>query len=159
MNKRAQALAARLEQGAIELATYAEGLTPQQWATPVKGEGRSVGVLLHHVANMYPLEMQLAQTIAGGQAIAGVTWDAVADINAKHAHEHAEPDRRETLQMLRQNSAAAAAATRALIDEQLDIAVPNSLYGDAPMTLQLWLEDHPISHSYKHLAAIKAATV
>jgi hypothetical protein len=30
-----------------------------------------------------------------------------------------------------------------------------SLYGDAPLTLQLWLEDHPISHSYKHLANIK----
>lgn len=157
MNKRAQALATRLEQGAMELANYAERLTPQQWAAPVKGEGRSVGILVHHVANMYPLEMQLAQTIAGGQAIAGVSWDAVADINAKHAHEHAEPNRGETLQMLRQNSAAAAVTTRTLTDDQLDTAVPNSLYGDAPMTLQLWLEDHPISHSYKHLAAIKAA--
>ena len=159
MNKRAEVLATRLEQGAVALATYAEQLTPQQWAAPVNGEGRSVGILVHHVANMYPLEMQLAETIASGQAIAGVTWDAVADINAKHAHEHAEPDRSETLAMLRQNSMAAAAVTRTLTDEQLDTAVSNSLYGDAPMTLQLWLEDHPISHSYKHLAAIKTATV
>ncbi|MEZ4864255.1 MAG: DUF664 domain-containing protein [Caldilineaceae bacterium] len=159
MNKRSEALATRLEQGAIALATYVEGLTPQQWETPVPGEARSVGILVHHVANMYPLEMQLAQTIVGGQAITGVTWDAVAEINANHAHEHADPDRRETLALLRQNSAAAVAATRALTDEQLDIAVPNSLYGDAPMTLQLWLEDHPISHSFKHLSAIKAATV
>lgn len=157
MNKRAEALATRLEQGAIELAIYAERLTPQQWAAPVKGEERSVGILVHHVANMYPLEMQLAQTIAGGQAIAGVGWDAVAEINAKHAHEHAEPDRLATLQLLRENSRTAAAATRTLTDEQLDTAVPNSLYGDAPMTLQLWLEDHPISHSFKHLAAIKAS--
>lgn len=159
MNKRSEALATRLEQGAMALANYAEQLTAQQWAAPVKVEGRSVGILVHHVANMYPLEMQLAQTIAGGQAIAGVTWDAVAEINANHAHEHAEPDRRETLALLRQNSAAAATTTRTLTDAQLDTAVPNSLYGDAPMTLQLWLEDHPISHSYKHLAAIKAATV
>lgn len=159
MNKRSEVLATRLEQGAVALATYAEQLTPQQWAAPVSGEGRSVGILVHHVANMYPLEMQLAETIASGQAIAGVTWDAVADINAKHAHEHAEPDRGETLAMLRQNSMAAAAVTRTLTDEQLDTAVSNSLYGDAPMTLQLWLEDHPISHSYKHLAAIKTATV
>jgi hypothetical protein len=156
MNKRSEALAQRLEQGAMELANYAERLTSQQWAAPVKGEGRSVGVLVHHVANMYPLEMQLAQTIAGGQAIAGVTWDAVADINAKHAHEHAEPDRMATLKLLRENSLAAAVTTRTLTDAQLDIAVPNSLYGDAPMTLQLWLEDHPISHSFKHLASIKA---
>ena len=158
MNKRAEALSTRLEQGASLLAAYAESLTPQQWAAQVSTEGRSVGILVHHVANMYPLEMQLAQTIASGQAIAGVTWDAVADINAKHAHEHAEPDRMETVRLLRENSAAAAATTRMLTDEQLDIAVPNSLYGDAPMTLQLWLEDHPISHSFKHLASIKAVT-
>lgn len=158
MSKRAEALATRLAQGANELATYAEGLTPQQWAAPVKGEGRSVGVLVHHVANMYPLEMQLAQTISAREPIVGVTWDAVAELNANHAHEHAEPDRNETLQLLRQNSTTAAATTRTLTDEQLDTAVPNSLYGDAPMTLQLWLEDHPISHSYKHLVAIKMAT-
>lgn len=158
MRKRAEALATRLEQGAIELANYAEGLTLQQWTAIVKGEGRSVGILVHHVANMYPLEMQLAQNISNSQAIAGVTWDDVAEINANHAHEHADPDLRETLQLLRQNSTAAAATTRTLSDEQLDTAVPNSLYGDAPMTLQLWLEDHPISHSYKHLAAIKGAT-
>ncbi|MEZ4681007.1 MAG: hypothetical protein R2932_43025 [Caldilineaceae bacterium] len=134
-------------------------MTPQQWATPVPGEARSVGILVHHVANMYPLEMQLAQTIAEGQAIAGVTWDAVAELNANHAHEHADPDHMETLTLLRQNSMAAAAATRTMTDDQLDIAVSNSLYGDAPMTLQLWLEDHPISHSYKHLTAIKAVTM
>lgn len=156
MNMRAQALASRLEEGANQLATYAENLTPQQWAAAVNGDGRSIGILVHHVATMYPLEMELAQTIANSQAIAGVTWDLVADINAKHAHEHAEPDRSATLSLLRQNSAAAATALRAITNEQLDIAVPNSLYGDTPLTLQFWLEDHPISHSFKHLAAIKA---
>jgi len=159
MNKRSEALATRIEQGAAALATYIEGLTPQQWETPVPGEARSVGILVHHVANMYPLEMQLAKTIADGQAIAGVTWDAVAEINANHAHDHANPERMETLTLLRQNSMAAAATTRTLTDEQLDIAVSNSLYGDAPMTLQLWIEDHPLSHSFKHLIAIKAATI
>lgn len=158
MNKRSEALATRLEQGAVELANYAEGLTAQQWAAAVAGDGRSVGIVLHHVATMYPLEMELAQTIANGQAVAGVTWEVVAQINAHHAAEHAEAERGETLTLLRQNSSAASAAVRTLSDEQLDIAVPNSLYGDTPLTLQFWLEDHPISHSYKHLENIKAAT-
>lgn len=158
MNQRVTALVNRLEQGTNLLATYAEGLTPQQWATPVNQDGRTIGILVHHVANMYPLEMQLAQTIADGQAIIGVTWDPVADINAKHAAEHAAPDRMATLTLLRQNSAAAATAMRTLTDAQLDVAVPNSLYGDTPLTLQFWLEDHSISHSYKHLANIKAMT-
>jgi hypothetical protein len=158
MNKRAETLAIRLEQGATQLATYAESLTPQQWAAPVAQEGRSIGVLVHHVASMYPLETGLAQTIAKGDALAGVTWEMVAGINANHALEHAQPDRTATLTLLRHNSAAAATAIRAMTDAQLDAAVPISLYGDAPLTLQFWLEDHQVSHSYKHLASIKAAT-
>ena len=87
----------------------------------------------------------------------GVTWDVVAEINAKHADEHAYPDRTATLTLLRENSAAAATAIRAMTDAQLDTAVPISLYGDAPLTLQFWLEDHQITHSYRHLANVKAA--
>ena len=29
-------------------------------------DGRKIGVIVHHVATMYPLEIQLAQTLAGG---------------------------------------------------------------------------------------------
>ncbi|CAN5508432.1 hypothetical protein BH10CHL1_BH10CHL1_49310 [soil metagenome] len=110
MNQRVETLATRLEQGAAKLAAYAESLNSQQWATLVAQEERSVGVLVHHVATMYPLETQLAQAIASGQAVTGVTWEAVADINAKHADDHADPDRTATLTLLRQNSAAAATA-------------------------------------------------
>ena len=158
MNTRVETLATRLEQGAAQLATYAENLTPQQWTSSIAQEGRCVGVLVHHVAAVYPLETQLAQAIASGQAMTGVTWEVVAEMNAKHADEHANPDRTATLTLLRQNSAAAATAIRGMTDEQLDAAVPISLYGDAPLTLQFWLEDHQVTHSYRHLAAIKAAT-
>ena len=157
MNMRAEALAQRMEEGANMLAMMAESMTPQQWSAPVDQDGRTMGTLIHHVATMYPLEMELAQTIANGQAIAGVTWDVVDGINAKHAHEHGAPDRMETVALLRKNSSSAAAATRAISDEQLDIAVPNSLYGDTPLTLQFWIEDHPLSHSFKHVAHIKAS--
>jgi hypothetical protein len=37
---------------------------------------------------MYPLEIQLAQALAGGKAIEGVTWDDVHALNAKHAKEN-----------------------------------------------------------------------
>ena len=159
MSKRTEELAVRLEQGYAQLASYAEGLSAQEWAALIPQEGRSVGVLVHHVATMYPVEVGVAQIIANGQAVAGLTWDLVADMNANHALEHAQPDRSATLALLRRNGAEAAAAIRALTDAQLDTAVPNSLYGDAPLTLQFWLEDHQVSHSYKHLAAIKALAV
>jgi hypothetical protein len=61
------------------------------------------------------------------------------------------------LDLLRRNSAAAAAAIRAMSDEELDRAAPVSLNSDAPLTCQFFLEDHAIRHSYHHLAGIRAA--
>ncbi len=105
MSKRTEDLAVRLEQGYVQLASYAEGLSAQEWAAPISQEGRSVGVLVHHVATMYPVEVGMAQIIANGQAVAGLTWDLVADMNANHALEHAQPDRSATLALLRRNGA------------------------------------------------------
>jgi hypothetical protein len=106
---------------------------------------------------MYPLEIQLAQTLAEGKPIAGVTWDMVHEINANHARDFEGVTKQEALDLLRKNSAAAAAAVRALSDEELDRAAPVSLNSDAPLTCQFFLEDHPVRHSYHHLAAIRRA--
>src|SRR5690242_6152564 len=108
--RRAEALAGRLEQGAAALAAFAAGLTDAEWRTPVPHDGRSVGVCVHHVGNMYPLEIQLAQAIAAGQPIVGVTMENVHHINAEHAKAKAGVTKAEALEFLRQNSAAAAAA-------------------------------------------------
>jgi hypothetical protein len=156
-NPRAHALADRLEQGAAALGAFASTLTDAEWQTRVPRDGRKIGVTVHHVASMYPLEMQLAQKLAGGGPIEGVTWDVVAEINAGHAKEHDGVTKVEALDALRRNSAAAAAAIRAMTDEQLERAAAISLNSDAPLTCQFWLEDHPVRHSYHHLARIRAA--
>jgi len=157
MGRRAEALAVRLEQGARELADYAEGLTDAEWGMSIPKDGRTVGVTVHHVASMYPLEIQLAQTLAAGKAVAGVSWDAVAQVNAQHAHEHKAVEKPETLDLLRRNSKAAADAVRAFSDEQLDAAAPISLNADAPLTTQFFVEDHAVRHSFHHLSRIRAA--
>jgi len=156
-SRRANALAERLEQGARALEALAAPLGEREWQTRIPGDGRSVGVLVHHVATMYPLEIQLAQLLAAGKPIEGVTWGAVHDINAKHAAEQAGVTREAALDLLRRNSAAAAAAIRALSDEELDRAAAVSLNADAPLTCQFFLEDHAVRHSYHHLARIRAA--
>jgi hypothetical protein len=156
-SKRATALADRLEQGARALATFASTLTDAQWQTLVPHDGRTVGVTVHHVASMYPLEIQLGLQVAAGQPIAGVSWDDVHAINAKHAADHANVTREAAFELLRTNSAAAAASIRRLTDGQLDQAAPISLYGDAPLTCQFFLEDHPVRHSYHHLARMRRA--
>src|SRR5947208_7922609 len=154
---RADALAVRLEQGARALASFATTLTDAEWQTRVPQDGRKIGVVVHHVATMYPLEIQLAQTLAGGKPVAGVTWDAVHEINARHAREHDAVTKGAALDLLQRNSTAAAAAIRALSDEQLDQAAAVSLNSDAPLTCQFMLEDHAVRHSYHHLARIRAA--
>ena len=154
MSRRSEALAARLEQGAAALAAYAETLTDAEWNLPMK-EGRNVGVVVHHVGNMYPIEIQLAQALANGDAIAGLTWGDVAKVNAGHAHDHASVGKADALKFLKENSAKAAAAVRAFTDEQLDRANTVSLNAEAPLTCQFFIEDHALRHSFHHLARIK----
>jgi len=157
VGQRANALAVRLEQGARALETFAGALTDAEWQTRVPKDGRKIGVVVHHVASMYPLEIQLAQTLAGGNPVAGVTWDDVHALNAGHAKENDDVTKEAALDLLRRNSAAAATAIRALGDEELDRAAPVSLNSDAPLTCQFFLEDHAVRHSYHHLARVRAA--
>lgn len=157
MSHRTNALAERLEQGARALASLASTLTDAEWQTRLPKDGRKVGVVVHHVATMYPLEIQLAQVLAGGKPVTGVTWDDVHAMNAGHAKEHDAVTKEAALDLLQRNSTAAAAAIRALSDEELDQAAPLSLNSDAPLTCQFMLEDHAVRHSYHHLAGIRAA--
>src|SRR6185503_980377 len=108
MSNRTNALAERLERGARALADFASVLTDAEWQTRVPKDGRKIGVVVHHVASMYPLEIQLAQTLAAGNPVAGVTWDVVNDMNAGHAKEHDAVKKEEALDLLTRNSEAAA---------------------------------------------------
>ena len=157
MSKRSEALAARLEAGAAALAAFAATLSDADWQTRLPHDGRKVGVVVHHVASVYPIEIRLAQLLASGQPITGVTWDAVDAMNRDHAKENDAITKEAALALLANNSAAAAAAIRALSDAQLDSAAPVSLNSDAPLTCQFMLEDHAVRHSYHHLARIRAA--
>jgi hypothetical protein len=152
---RANALAERLERGAEALAVLAASLTDAEWKTPIPHDGRAIGVVVHHVGTMYPLEIELAQVLASGQPVVGVTMAKVHEINAAHAREHAHVTKSEALLLLQKNSTLAAAAIRVLGDEDLDRAAPASLYGNAPITCQFMLEDHAVRHSYHHLAKIR----
>jgi len=150
-------LADRLEANAKALMEFATSLSADEWRKVMPGDGRTFGVLVHHVASIYPLEIQLAQATAAGNAMVGVAWQNVHDINAAHAKDNANATKDAALQLLKENSAAAADAIRAFSDSDLDRAVPMSLYGDAELTCQFFLEDHAVRHSMHHLARMRAA--
>ena len=156
--RRAELLATRIEEGAAGLAAFAEGLSDAEWRTPISAtDRRTVGVIVHHVASMYPIEVGLARTVAGGSAAPEVTWELVADINAKHADERAGVTKAAAIELLRQNSREAAAAVRTFTDEELDTAAPVGLTFGAPVTAQFIIEDHALRHSWHHLARIRRA--
>lgn len=157
MSKRTESLAQRLEQGAMALAAFAGSLTEAQWQSRIPHDGRKVGVVVNHVGWMYEVEIQLSGLLALGKPITSVQWDDVHAINANNAREYDGVTRQQALDLLKRNSAMAAEFIRKLKDEQLDFAAPISLNADAPLTLQFFLEDHPVRHAYWHLAKIKAA--
>ena len=157
MNLRSEALATRLEAGAAALAAFATTLSDAQWQTRLPHDGRKIGVVVHHVASVYPIEIHLAQVLASGKPITDVTWDVVHKMNSGHAEEQDGVTREAALALLANNSATAAAAIRALSDAELDNAAPVSLNDHAPLSCQFMLEDHAVRHSYHHLAGIRAA--
>jgi hypothetical protein len=155
---RAQHLADRIEQGAATLAAFAEGLSEAEWRKPVsETDRRPIGVIVDHVAFVYPIEIDLARSIAAGKAVTDVTWDVVANLNAQRALDQTNATKEATLELLRKNSREAAAAVRAFTDDELDRAAPFSLSFGAPVTAQFVIEDHALRHSWHHLARIRKA--
>src|SRR5829696_6309969 len=157
MSKRTEALAHRLEQGVHDLEQLAKSLTDEEWHMRVPGDGRTIGVVVHHVGTMYPIEIELALKLAAGQPVEGVTWQKVHVMNANHAGEYDDVSKGEALALLMRNSMAAAAAIRALTDEQLDMVGPLSLENDGPRSCQFMLEGHAVGHAWHHLNGIKKA--
>jgi hypothetical protein len=100
-------------------------------------------------------KVDLARAVAKGQAVTDVTWDVVADLNAKHAQEQAQVTKAAALELLRTNSREAAGSVRRFTDEELDSVAPFSLSYGAPMTAQFVIEDHALRHSWHHLARIR----
>jgi hypothetical protein len=152
---RANALAERLLLGANTLATFAEGLSDSEWRKPVLGDGRTIGVVIHHVAYVYPLEIELAKVLASGKPITEATMDGINQMNAEHAQEFANVNKQEAIALLRQNSKIAADSVRTFTDAELDQSATVSLNANAPLTAQFFIEDHALRHSFHHFNAIK----
>lgn len=123
MSERAQTLAQELEQANHDLIATIEGLSDAQWRARTPGDGRTVGVVAHHVAESHKAVVGLANAVAHGQSVPTITMDMIHHGNAAHAVQHANCTKAETLALLRQNGAAVVAAVRAFGDAELDRTV------------------------------------
>ena len=132
-----------------------EACTDADWAKTTAAEGWTVAALAHHVAAGHEGIANFVQAIATGQQLppgSPADFDAA---NAQHASEFKSANKAETLQILREGGAKAAAAVRALSDEQLTRA--GNAFGQE-MTAAQAAQGILIGHIQGHLESLKAAT-
>ena len=157
MSTRAEELARRIEQGAEDLISAVEGLSDAEWTTLCPDEQRTVGVLVYHVGAAYPDEAEIITALASEGGIPDLTWDEVTQGNSEEASNNEDVDKAMAIAHVRETVATAAAAVRRLSDAELDRVSPNGLTWGAPLTVQFFVEHHPIAHPYMHLESIRAA--
>jgi uncharacterized protein (TIGR03083 family) len=152
MSQRARTLAERFEQANRELIETVERLSEDQWKTKTAAEGWSVGVVAHHVAAGHAGIAGLVQQIASGEPVPPMSMEMFDKANAEHAIQHANTTRPETLALLRQNGAAAAATVRGLGDAEL-----GRVGGSMGMSAARIIDRVLIGHVHDHHGSIRQA--
>ena len=155
MAESARELAERFERINDEIIAVVEGCSDEQWGILVPEEGRTVGVVCHHVAERYGFQTQLVKAVSTGASGPPVDLEAIHAANAQHMDSYANCTKDEALTLLRQNGAAAKAVVEALTDEQLECEGRLVLYGDRPVTARVVIEGRLIGHPKSHLQGIR----
>ncbi len=155
MAESARELAERFERINDEVITVVEGCSNDQWQTLVPEEGRTVGVVCHHVGGAHRFLTQLIQALSTGETGPPNTMEAIHAANAQHMERYASCTKDEAIALLRRNGGVARAAVEALTDEQLDRQGRLVLYGDRPVTARQVIERRLIGHPLSHLQGIR----
>ena len=137
-----------------------ESLDDSQWHLKGKNfpqrineedEGRTLGVIAHHVATAGAWIIKRLQAMLAGGPMPPVDFKV---INAEHAEAHADVTRDEVLRILRESKPRIAEAIRAIPDDQLD-AQRDTPAG--PMSAAQRIERVLIGHVKMHQGSIEAA--
>ncbi len=152
MGEQAAALATRFEQTNEEIMGAIAAFSETRWQQVAQQDQRSLGVLCHHIGSAYAFATRLVQTLARGEPLPELTMAQINAFNAQHAQQFAACAKAETLAVLAQNGAAAAAAVRGLSDEHL--ARTGVLLGQ-PMSTQQLIEYLLVGHAQDHWRSIR----
>ena len=154
MGAKGEALAKQFEAKAQEATAVLEKLSDADWKKVTEAEKWPVGVAAHHVAGSHEPIADMIRTVATGQSIQGFTMDMLHEMNAKHAKEHANCTKAETIALHKKGAAAAAAVVRGLSDEQLAKS-GTLLQGMPAMTAEQVITNILINHINDHFGSIK----
>ena len=93
MSQRAQTLAERLQREIDDAVELVNCCTDSGWTSRVPGDGRTVNVMMHHIAAGNPVIVALALQLAAGERPTPPWADGPEELNAKHARRHADVSR------------------------------------------------------------------
>ena len=125
----------------------------EQWRQPTAEDGRTVGVVAHHVGEVNGAFAKIVETLAaGGTYTPNVSMEAVHESNAKHARDNGGTGKAETIDLLRANGDAILRVLASIDDTTLDQAA--GVFGGHEMTVTQVLEWVVIGHTAEHLGTI-----
>jgi len=154
MGTRSEALAKQFEAKVQEAVAVIEQLSDEHWKQMTETEHWTVGVTAHHLASALEPVASLVTAIASGQSRGHFTRAMLDEMNARHAQEHANCTKAETITLLKRGAAAAAAVVRGLTDDQL--ATSGTVFTDAPpMTTKQLITNGLIAHIDAHVGSIR----
>jgi hypothetical protein len=154
MGARSEALAKQFVVKAQESVAVLEKLSDADWKRVTAAEHWTVGVTVHHLASALEPVAGMITAIVFGQVRGHFTRAGLDEMNARHAQEHANCSKAETITLFRKGAAAAAAVVRGLRDDQL--AMSATVFTDAPpMTAEQLITSGLISHIDAHFGSIR----
>ncbi len=155
MGERAQAQNDIFQECVAEFEAWVERVGDSQWQNRVLNDGRTVGVVAHHIANAFVGAAQGAFVLSMRRPIS-TTPASVDQGNARHAEQSAGVTKGDVLAHLRKNSAAAAAIILRLSDAQLAERGTVALYGGETLSAAEFAERSLIGHLQDHWANLRA---
>ena len=156
MRARSEALAKQFEAKVQEAMATLEKLSDADWKRVTEAEHWTVGVTAHHLASALEPVAGIVTVLASGQSWGHFTRAMLDEMNARHAQEHANCTKTETIALFRRGAAAAAALLRGLSDDQL--AKRGTVFTDVPpMTAEQLITTGLIGHIDAHFGSIRKA--
>jgi DinB family protein len=154
MGAKSEGLAKQFETKVQEAVAVVERLSDADWTKVTDTEKWTVAVTAHHLASALEPVASIVSAIVSGQSPGNFTTAMLDEMNAKHAKEHADCTRAETIALLRKGAASAAVVVRGLRDEEL--AKSGTVFTDAPpMTAEQVIAGGLITHIDEHFGSIR----
>jgi hypothetical protein len=155
-SRRAQALAATFRAENEALIALVTAMDERDWTADCPAEGRSVGVVVGHIAEGHLIIGEIVRAIAAGRPLPVQAYRTVeqgATVNARQARRLATRTRDDSLHTLRANTERMARFIERLSDEDLR----REIVGCSGLTLADEIERGLIGHLTVHARAVRLA--